>query len=1125
MQNVKVWGEKVAILTYKVGQPNKNPMFLEKRVYQGSSGVVYPYPVIDKVFDEKEEKEYVALFLENEYLKVMILPELGGRIQMAYDKTNDYHFIYYNHVIKPALVGLTGPWISGGIEFNWPQHHRPSTFNPVDYTIEENDDGSKTVWVNETEIMFHTKGMAGITLYPDCAYLEITGKLYNRTLFPQTFLWWANPAVQVDDKYRLVFPPDVNAVYDHGKRDVSSFPIATGTYYKVDYAPGTDISRYTNIPVPTSYMAVDSDFDFVGGYDQGKNAGILHVADHHISPGKKLWTWGAGDFGRRWDRHLTDPDKKGEYPPYIEIMTGVYTDNQPDFSWLMPNEKRQFKQYFLPYKDVGYVKNANKEAAVNLEIMDQPSDRKGKKIIVQVYVTSKQKDVHIILKNKSNVLFDETADLSPASSFKKEIIGKNVVKDQISLDVIDQEGRKLVDYKPVVREEEAIPKPARAIGMPARIKTNEELYLAGLHLEQYRHATFSAVRYYKEALSRDSSDVRCNNALGLWYLKHGQFTKAEPYFHKAIDKLIRHNPNPYDGEPYYNLGLCLSYLERWDEAYEAFYKACWNAAWQDNAYLQLAYIDCRKEDWNKALKHVEHALSRNYHGMKARHLKAILLRKTDKIKDAEKWIEETLSIDLFDFGSINEKVKLLACKKQKEQAEREEKELWTLMRDWEQSYIEIAIDYACAGLYKEAVSWLLGIKHSSYPMVHYYLACYFSKIGRVKDKEEALRQGAQLSPDRVFPNRLEDILVLQWVIKENKTDYKAAYYLGNLWYDKRQYEEAIQCWEQSVSVYDKFPTAHRNLGIAYYNKLNAPDRALLAYEKAFDSDPGDARILFELDQLYKRNNRPVEERLAFLEKHSSIVRERDDLYIEYVTLHNLLGNYDTALQLLEGRNFHPWEGGEGKVIKQYVYTKKALAKKALEEGSYDVAIQLLEEAQVYPENLGEGKLYVAQENDIFYALGCVYEAKGQTSQAREYWESATEGTNEPTQALYYNDQDPAMIFYQGLAWLKLGREKKAKEHFENLIDYGKIHLNKKAEMDFFAVSLPDLSVFEPDIEKRNKEHCHYLMGLGYLGMKNIPQAEKHFKEVLKMNTSFQGIVLRLLGLSMDGYGFFRRMNE
>src|SRR5215203_1365757 len=179
--SVKAWSEPVSIPTYRIGAPNKNPMFLEKRIYQGSSGAVYPHPVIDQVFDEKSDQEYIALFLENRYLKIMILPQIGGRVQMALDKTNGYHFIYHNHVIKPALVGLTGPWISGGIEFNWPQHHRPSTFLPVDHTIENNADGSITVWVSENEKMFHQKGMAGFTLHPGKAYLEIKGKLYNPT--------------------------------------------------------------------------------------------------------------------------------------------------------------------------------------------------------------------------------------------------------------------------------------------------------------------------------------------------------------------------------------------------------------------------------------------------------------------------------------------------------------------------------------------------------------------------------------------------------------------------------------------------------------------------------------------------------------------------------------------------------------------------------------------------------------------------------------------------------------------------------------------------------------------------------------------------------------------------------
>ena len=132
---VKAWREIVSIPTYEVGKPEKSPMFLEKRVYQGSSGVVYPYPVIESIANEPTPHDWNVVFLENEYIKVMVMPELGGRIQMAYDKIRQRHFVYYNHVIKPALVGLVGPWISGGIEFNWQQHHRPTTYMAAESCI------------------------------------------------------------------------------------------------------------------------------------------------------------------------------------------------------------------------------------------------------------------------------------------------------------------------------------------------------------------------------------------------------------------------------------------------------------------------------------------------------------------------------------------------------------------------------------------------------------------------------------------------------------------------------------------------------------------------------------------------------------------------------------------------------------------------------------------------------------------------------------------------------------------------------------------------------------------------------------------------------------------------------
>ena len=626
---VKAWREIVTIPTYEIGLPEKNPIFLEKRVYQGSSGVVYPYPVIESIIDEKTDKEWMAVFLENEYIKVMVLPELGGRIQMAYDKIRGRHFVYYNHVIKPALVGLTGPWISGGIEFNWPQHHRPSTYLPTDCDIVENEDGSVTVWINEMERMFHQKGMAGFTLRPGCAYLEIQGRVSNRTPLPQTFLWWANPAVEVNDEYQSVFPPDVNAVFDHGKRAVSSFPIATGTYYKMDYSAGVDISNYRNIKVPTSYMAVNSKYNFEGGYENDTQAGMLHVASHHFSPGKKQWTWGNGDFGRAWDRNLTDEViDNGElkirpgFRPYIELMAGVYTENQPDFTWLMPYEEKQFAQYFMPYREIGIVKQASRDFIFNIE-----EDGNGK-VTLKLMATSRQ-DVKLVLRNKlkDETYYEKTLTMSPEEVVTESIDVKNAKLSELTFSICKAQSKRskrmpLLTWEAEPDEIRPIPDAAEAALSPVDTKTNDQLYLTGLHLEQYRHATWSALDYYEEALRRDPNDVRCLNQAGLWYLRRGRFQKAEEYLRRAVKIWQKRNPNPYEGEPIFNLALCLKYQHRQQEAYELFWKATWNKAWADAGYFEAAIISVAQGRYEDALDEIDRCLDNNWHNHKARALKA-----------------------------------------------------------------------------------------------------------------------------------------------------------------------------------------------------------------------------------------------------------------------------------------------------------------------------------------------------------------------------------------------------------------------------------------------------------------------------------------------------------------------
>lgn len=1084
---VKAWKEKVLIPTYEVGKPEKNPIFLEKRVYQGSSGAVYPYPVIESIGDEKVDKFYDAIFMENEYIEVMVLPELGGRVQMAYDKIKQRHFIYYNHVIKPALVGLAGPWISGGIEFNWPQHHRPSTFMPVDTTIEENKDGSVTVWVNEMERMFHQKGMAGFTLRPGCAFLEVKGILYNRTNIPQTFLWWANPAVAVNEHYQSVFPPDINAVFDHGKRAVSSFPIATGIYYKMDYSAGVDISNYKNIYVPTSYMAVNSRFDFEGGYENDTRAGMLHVANHHISPGKKQWTWGNGDFGRAWDRNLTDVDG-----PYIELMAGVYTENQPDFSWLQPYEEKSFVQYFMPYRELGVVKNANRDLLMNVEPADEGF------VQLKVFATSKQA-VTVILKNgKGETYYCKDHILSPEVMLDEIIDIKRESFNRLYIQITSK-GKEVLHWHAESGEVKPIPDAAEAALLPEEIKTTEQLYLTGLHLEQYRHATYCPVDYYEEALRRDPLDVRNNNALGLWYIRKGLFARAETYLTTAVRVLQKHNPNPYDGEPIYNLGLALKYQGRMDEAYSRFYKSCWNGAWQDAGYFACAQISTMQGRYDDALDEIDHSLIRNWHNHKARALKVTILRRMGRREEALLLLEESLEIDKFNY----------VCKYERHLLTKNAvvlEELKVLMRGDAHNYDEVALDYCESGCYEEAIGiWNIAINEFAVtPMTYYYMAWAMVQ-GGYANTEEILKKAVLVCSDYCFPNRLEAILALQSAMKLNQEDPKAPYYLGNLYYDKRQYNLAMQAWEMSASLDANFPTVWRNLALGYFNKQGQEQKAIDCMERAFKLDKTDARILMELDQLYKRVQRSHTERLAFLQQYPELVASRDDLLLEKITLLNQLGKYTEAKILLDSHTFHPWEGGEGKVPTQYQFARTELAKQAIAENRNDEAIVLLEECLEYPPHLGEGKLYGAGENDFYYLLGIAYAAKGDDEKAVQCWEKGVIGSVEPAAALYYNDAKPDKMFYAGLCLQKLGRKDEACSRFYKLVNYGKNHLFDKVRMDYFAVSLPDLLIWEDSLDVRNVVHCKYMMALGYYGLGEIDKFCVLLAEIQKMDINHQGV--------------------
>ena len=728
----------------------------------------------------------------------------------------------------------------------------------------------------------------------------------------------------------------------------------------------------------------------------------------------------------------------------------------------------------------------------------------------KVFATSKQ-EVKVTLRNDDGtVYYNKVVNIDPETVLDETVeVGESRIEN-LTFEIESLDGKHLMTWHTDPDEIRPIPDPAEAALLPEQIKTNDQLYLTGLHLEQYRHATYSPVDYYEEALRRDPMDYRCNNALGLWYIRKCRFDKAEQYLRRAVKVLMKRNPNPYDGEPIYNLGLALKYQYKMDEAYDMFYKSTWNGAWQDAGFFECAQISVMQHRLDDAKEEIESCLIRNTHNHKARALKAMILRLTGNKDEAVAWCEESLKIDLFNYGCLFELYLLTEDAQYLNQ-------LKEMMHGMSNNYDELALDYQAAGLYAEALK-VLGVameEKAVTPMTYYYMGWMLQGMDETKQATEAFAQAEKYPSHYCFPNRPEAALALQTALESNENDAKASYYLGCLYYDKRQYDVAVRYWNRSADADPKFPTVWRNLALALFNKEHNEDQAIEYMEKAFSLDTTDARILMELDQLYKRMGHPHATRLQLLQKYPGLIAKRDDLLLEEITLLNQTGQYEEAMKKLDAHQFHPWEGGEGKVSGQYQLSRLELAKKALasakeevaqKDALIDKAISLLEQCLVYPHHLGEGKLYGAQENDFYYFLGCAYDAKDDAEKAKECWEEATKGPQEPAAAMYYNDAKPDKIFYQGLALLKLGRVGEAHGRFYKLVNYGKNHLFEDVVMDYFAVSLPDLQIWEGDLNLSNQIHCKYMLALGFYGLGDKRHAERYLTEASELDKNHLGIL-------------------
>lgn len=1069
---VKMWEGTIDLPTYRVNAPEKAPLFERDFAYQRAKRGVYPYAMNDNPTNVKVDSTHRALYLENDYLKVCVLPDIGGRLLYATDKTNGYEIFYRQHVIKPSNVGMLGAWISGGVEWNVFHHHRATSQYPIDYRLVDNGDGSKTIWVGEVEERHRMSWAIGLTLHPDKSYIEVTGRFFNTSQDRNSMLHWNNVATHVNENYQIIFPENTGFGTYHHKNSFLRWPVADAEYCNnPDYA-GVDVSWWKNLPALTggSVFVYDLQDDFIGGYDHGKDAGTMLAGNHNINKGGKFWAWGPMNYGHAWDcETLTDSDGA-----YVELMTGAYSDNQPDYCWINPHETKEFTAYWYGIRNLNNVNRGNKKATVNMDI-----DPSGK-IHVAANVTQVRSNAVVkVALADGRTLYEKHVTIAPDKPFADDFtVSAADVADPtaVAMTVCSADGEELISYHPYNLDRTA-PMPAPVVPLdadPKTISNNEDIYFIGMRNLQFHQAHVDPYIYFNEVLRRDSLDVRCNTQLGIKARQDGDYAAAKKYLRRALVRQTASYTRPADGEAMYNLGLVLKAECNFDAAVDTLYRAVWDYEYASAAYYQLAQISSLRGNAVQALHEAEMAV--NYNGMNvdARNLKTTLLRHAGRKMEAKFSAAGVVGFDPLNYYATYESM-LLGLN--------DKSEFIKLMRDNSESYVELALYYLHNGFDVEAEEILkLAESIAPYPTVEYYLGWLADGKGDGAAAKTWFAKAESGSTDYVFPFRLETADVYATALKYVPESTNTWYYLGNLYFQK-QPAKAMEAWKKAVSINPDFAMALRNIGWGCRFFNDNLDEAASWYEKAIVADKGENSVfLAELDEILELMNAPIQRRYDVFNGKESLYEKRYDSETKAIKLRILMGEYEQVLDPLLTRFYSRREHIED-LHDIYVDACLLSGLKAWEQGDNDKALKYMLMMNVYPENHGYAHLeYYARDAQVYYNIGLAYEKVGNDDKAKEYYQLAADVTVKPADGMYN--------YEKALAMKKLDSRANVRKMLKETLAYGKSHVTDHVDRFFESFGYGD---YPEDVNTK----AYYMQGIAYKGLGRNCKAKKCFRKALE----------------------------
>ena len=993
-REVTTWEEQVIIPTYPLSPDDPNPQFFE---LTGSTN--YPYTTQDGFTTELVDRSYRVVYLENEYLRIMCLPEIGGRIHSVYDKVRGEEMFHANQVIKPGHIALRGAWVSGGIEWNrGPQGHTVTSFSPVDVVGVQNPDGSATLVIGYTEMNFRTGWTVRLTLHPGRAYLDEQIEIFNPTDGVHPYYFWNNTAFPQRDGTRFIYPMTLGS--DHNGVNFFSWPVHEGR----------DLSWLKNYPEPTSVFGYQVTADFFGAYDVDRDYGIVQVADHNLLPGKKAWTWGQSDEGMVAQSALTDEDG-----PYIEVQSGPLL-TQADFGMLKPGERVTWQEFWYP---VGGLVDGFEYATPDLAVQRREAGSPGSwnaaagigeepsaGVELRFLSTGDFPNARLEVHRGSEQIVLQTVNFNPRDV---QVIPLSITSGEVvSVSVTSADGASLLRYEsPLDIPERSAP----TLEDDPMEPTGDQMYLDALDFDK-KSDRLEARRGYKAVIDRDPSPDRDAPAaaalmsLSVLDSEMGRYEHAKELLDQA--QIV----DPEDGMILYLRGVANLQLGDLDAALADGSAATEAARPTPLGHGLVGRARMRLRDFPKAIAAFEAGLAESdtdHVRLSESHMLA-----TYKLGDIDR-AASAAAADL-ESGTVRLVPWAVAAlvKKDSGGANLSEVDLVagaeTFARSvsWvgetEFAHLELAFALAELGLVREATAFtravLVDNQDLPRPLPLYTIAYFEHELGNDEESQRLIVQASEVQADYVFPSRTEMIDVLRHAISEKPDDARAHAYLGNLYAGLGRFDEAKPEWHRAVETDPSLSVAARNLGLLAW-KLDGDLTAASSWHRAaISARPDDQTLHRDLARILIEQG-DAGAGIVVLETLSGDDYRRPDVIVLLADTYTVVGRFDDTIALLESTTFTNREGVRDTweiFSRAYIERGRQRYERGVTAGSSNqaetelrAALADFDMALTYPANLNAGRPHEPLEARANYWRGLTFEALGDSGQAQEAWEACAAG--------------------------------------------------------------------------------------------------------------------------------------